>query len=275
MQRILYIDCIFLENLVMDLFLVALTARTLKNPATFFRMLGGSLLGAGGYCLVLCLAGIPYTVKVLFGMIPMAMGMVRLGCGTKGIRELLVGVGWLFTYSFLLGGFILFLIKRSSPPGRWEIRLLAVLFAGGLGFGVCMRAIRVYRKHVQSHFCTVEFEGDESGIRVYGLIDTGNGLVEPVSGKRAAILEERVWNKMKGAQRPEKYKIIPYHSIGKENGILEGYEIDRIRIRHGMGERELAHMPVAVSKGKLTAGGGYQMILPPEWLEGCIHRKEE
>ena len=36
MQRILYIDCIFLENLVMDLFLVALTARTLKKPATFF-----------------------------------------------------------------------------------------------------------------------------------------------------------------------------------------------------------------------------------------------
>ncbi len=246
-----------------------------RQGITASLLLGGSLLGAGGYCLVLCLAGIPYTVKVLFGMIPMAMGMVRLGCGTKGIRELLVGVGWLFTYSFLLGGFILFLIKRSSPPGRWEIRLLAVLFAGGMGFGVCMRAIRVYRKHVQSHFCTVEFEGDESGIRVYGLIDTGNGLVEPVSGKRAAILEERVWNKMKGAQRPEKYKIIPYHSIGKENGILEGYEIDRIRIRHGMGERELAHMPVAVSKGKLTAGGGYQMILPPEWLEGCIHRKEE
>jgi stage II sporulation protein GA (sporulation sigma-E factor processing peptidase) len=266
LQKVIYIDGIFLENLVMDLLLVRLTALTLKKTSAFTRILAGSLLGAGGYCLILCLPGISYPIKVIFGMVPVAMGMIRLGCRTRGIRELLYGTGCLFVYSFLLGGFILFLTNRLLLPGIRENSLLAVLAAGILGAEICMWGIKKYHGQRENHFCEVELWGDGEMVRVHGLVDTGNGLVDPISGKAAAILEEEVWNKIENAKKPEKYKIIPFHSIGKRNGILEGYEVERVRIRYGMTVKELTHVTIALSGGKLSAKGKYQMILPPEWL---------
>ena len=64
--------------------------------------------------------------------------------------------------------------------------------------------------------------------------------------------------------RPEKFKVIPYHSIGKDNGILEGYEIDTIKVKGNECEKQYDKVIVAVFKGKVSKGGSYQMILPPE-----------
>ena len=111
MQRTIYIDSIFLSNLIMDLLLLFLTTRTLKKSTTFLKTLAGSLLGAAGYCLILCLPG-RYPIKVLFGLLPVTALMIKAGCGTKGLKELLYGMGYLFTYAFLLGGFMLSLIKN-------------------------------------------------------------------------------------------------------------------------------------------------------------------
>ncbi|MBO5056909.1 MAG: sigma-E processing peptidase SpoIIGA [Lachnospiraceae bacterium] len=265
MLRSIYIDRVFLNNFVMDLFLITLTVKTLKKTATFFRILTGSLLGAAGYCLILCLPGIPYFLKVIFGMVPVAMGMIKLGCRTKGLKELLYGLGYLFTYSFFTGGFMLFLIRRVPFLKSHKDSFLLILLTGYVSFSFCVWGLNKYKKSRQNHFCRVELEGDDESILVCGLIDTGNGLTEPLSGKPVAILEEEVWKKMNGLKKPEKYKIIPYHSIGKENGILEGYEIEKIRIEYETGTRELAHVLIAVFNGKLSVKGEYQMILPPQW----------
>lgn len=265
MQRIIYIDSIFLMNLIMDLFLLELTAKTLKKTATFLRILFAALLGAGGYCLILCLPDISYYLKVIIFMLPITAGMIKLGCGTKGLKELLYGTGYLFAYSFLLGGFMLFLIRRISFFKAHGNSMLMLLLLGYTGYRLCLWGIEKSGKRKQNHFCMVELEGDENKIRVPGLFDTGNGLIEPVSGKPVAILEEEVWQKMKHAKRPEKYKIIPFHSIGKENGILEGYEVENIRIEYETGARELSSVLIAVFKGKLSVKGEYQIILPPQW----------
>lgn len=263
--RSIYIDSVFLNNFVMDLFLITLTAKTLKKTATFLRVLTGSLLGAAGYCLILCLPGIPYFLKVLFGMIPIAMGMIKLGCGTKGLKELFYGLGYLFTYSFFTGGFMLFLIRRIPFLKSHEDSFFLILLTGYASFRLCVFGYSRYKRKKENYFCKVELEGDKENIFICGLIDSGNGLKEPISGKPVAILEKEVWEKLENLERPEKYRVIPYHSIGKENGILEGYEVEKIRIEYEMGTRELTHVLIAVFNGKLSVKGEYQMILPPQW----------
>ena len=265
MLRIIYLDSIFLNNFVMDLFLLLLTAKTMKKTTTFIKILVGSLMGAAGYCLVLCLPG-SYFLKVLFGMLPVAALMLKTGCGTKGLKELLYSMGWLFVYSFLMGGFMLFLMKRIPFFKERKDSLSVILLAGYLGFMICRKGIKKYQEEKKDHFCKVLLSGDEGEIEVYGLIDTGNGLRDPISGKEAAILEEKVWQNMQKARKAEKYKIIPFHSIGKENGILEGYEVDKIRIEGKTGSRDLVNVIIAVFKGNISAKGDYQMILPPQWF---------
>lgn len=265
MQRIIYIDSIFLNNFIMDLLLLSLTAKTLKKTTTFINILVGSLMGAAGYCLVLCLPG-RYFLKVLFGMIPIAALMLKTGCRVGRFKELLYGMGYLFCYSFFLGGFMLFLIRKIPFLTERKDSVWVLALIGYLGFRICMIGIERYGKEKKNHFCKIILPGDEGKIMVYGLIDTGNGLRDPISGKKAAVLEEKVWKKMQKCKREEKYKIIPFHSIGKENGILEGYEIEKVQIEEKTGSRDLENVIVAVFKGNLSAKGDYQMILPPQWL---------
>ncbi|MDE7286310.1 MAG: sigma-E processing peptidase SpoIIGA, partial [Lachnospiraceae bacterium] len=54
LQGTIYIDSIFLLNLVMDLYLLTLTARILGKTATYPRIFAGSAVGAAGYCTALC-----------------------------------------------------------------------------------------------------------------------------------------------------------------------------------------------------------------------------
>ncbi len=266
MQNVLYIDSIFVINFVMDLLLLTLTAKTLKKTATFLRLSAGSLLGAAGYCLVIVLPQVPYLIKVVFGMLPITAGMLKISCKVKGIRELICGAGYLFTYSFFLGGFMLFLRNRIPLLREKESSVWLLLLTGYIGFRFCLSGINKWKQTKQNHFCRVKFKGDKEPINVWGLIDTGNGLTEPVSGKTAAILEEDIWEKMTWAKKPEKFKVIPFHSIGKEHGLLEGYEVESLQIEYEEEKRELTHILVAVYKGKLSVKGDYRMILPPQWL---------
>lgn len=263
MQRVIYIDGIFTMNLIMDFFLLSLTAGTLKKPATFLRILTGSLIGSVGYCLALCLIDLPYYMMVLFFMIPTAMVMVKAGCRTKGIKEALYGTGYLFTYAFLLGGALLFL--RNRFPGLGLDSLMPTAFLGYLLFFICRKGLKKFAAARDNHFCRVVIPGDESHLLVCGLIDTGNGLREPVSGKPVAVLEKEIWKKMKRWERPEKYRAIPFHSIGKARGTLEGYEVDHIRMEYENSSKELNGVLIAVFDGKLSTNGRYQMLLPPEW----------
>ncbi len=266
MQNVLYIDSIFLINFVMDLYLLTLTAKTLKKPATFLSLLSASFIGAFGYCLVIVFLQISYTYQIVFGMLPITVVMLKVSCSVKGIKELIYGAGYLFTYAFCLGGFLLFLRNRYSFMERHENSVWLILFAGYVGFRLCMFGISKVKEKKENHFCTVKIKGDEEMLTVYGLIDTGNGLTDPLSGKPVAILEEEIWQKMQWAKKADKYKVIPFHSIGKEHGILEGYEIEGLQIEYEEEKKELSRVLVAVYKGKLSVKGEYRIILPPQWL---------
>lgn len=264
LQGTIYIDSIFLLNMVMDLYLLALTAKVLGKTATYARIFAGSAAGAAGYCIVLCLPHIPYMLKVLLGMVPTGMLMIKIACRTRGFRELLRGLGYLYFFSFLIGGFIIFLKGRSGIAAEHENSIFALAGLGFAGFAICSRVIAAHQRKQKEHFCRVSIPGDKGTLTVEALIDTGNGLVDPVSKRPVAILEAGQWEHLKLWMKPEKYKIIPYHSIGKDSGLLEGYEIDSMEVKGSMGEKQYEKVIVAIFNGKISKRGGYQMVLPLE-----------
>lgn len=264
LQGTIYIDSIFLLNLVMDLYLLTLTGKVLGKTATYARILAGSVTGALGYCIVLCLPGISYMLKVLLGMLPIGALMIKIACRTKGIKELLRAQGYLFTFSFLIGGFIIFLKGKIPLLKGWEDSLTVIAGAGFVGFVICRKVINIWQKRKQEHFCRVFIPGDSGQVELTALIDTGNGLIDPVSKRPVAILEENEWKNLKMWMKPEKFKLIPYHSIGKEKGMLEGYEVDALEVKSDTGEKRFDKVIIAIFKGKISGKGSYQMILPPE-----------
>ena len=178
LQGIVYIDSIFVLNLVMDLYLLLLTAKALGKTVSYLRIFAGSVMGAAGYCLILCVPGISYILKVLLGMIPVGGLMIKIACGTKGIKELLRAMGYLFTFSFFLGGFIIFLKGKIRILTEYGDSAAALAGMGFAGFALLQSLLKAYRKRSRNHFCKVRLLGDGGAVAFTALIDTGNALVD-------------------------------------------------------------------------------------------------
>ena len=104
------------------------------------------------------------------------------------------------------------------------------------------------------------------------LVDTGNGLIEPISKKAVSLVGkdyfERQWEKegeRKGFQ-PVRFRVIPYHAVGTPNGILHGYEMDRLIIFTGDRKVEILKPMIGISENAVGNRGTYQMILQPQLL---------
>ena len=75
------------------------------------------------------------------------------------------------------------------------------------------------------------------------MIDTGNYLKEPVSGKPVVLIAKGAAKNLGDFGSPgspkspentksrERYRLIPFHSVGNRNGMLEGIRTDCIYFR--------------------------------------------
>lgn len=263
-EGVLYIENIFLMNLIMNLYLLKLTGRVLKKTSSFTRCLISSILGGTGYCVILCIPGVSYAEKVMFGMIPVGMLMVHLALQVKGIKQLCYGAGWMFCFAFLLGGFIIFLKGKLPFLEKYSMQGTIVAGMGFVGYEIFKKGLDNWQHRMKRQFLKVRLMADTGEVEVTALVDTGNGLTDPMTHKPVALLEEDIWKKMQSRMRPEKYRVIPFHSVGKEHGILEAYEIDTMSVEDDMCRCRYQEVIIAVFKGKISKSGSYHMILPSE-----------
>ena len=102
--------------------------------------------------------------------------------------------------------------------------------------------------------------------RVSALLDSGNGLIEPISKKPVSVLGADVADGYRSTLREENYRIVPFHSIGKDKGVMEAYFVEKLEIIRE-GEKRVVPKPViAFAKDSVSVSGKYQMILHPEIL---------
>ena len=117
-------------------------------------------------------------------------------------------------------------------------------------------------------------------IHILALLDTGNGLIEPISKKPVCLVGKNVFEE-NGAKeggrkefQPQKFRIIPYHSVGKEKGILSGYEMDRLIIDTDERKVIIEKPMIGISEVSVSGNGSYQMILQPELLREGVNEND-
>lgn len=172
-------------------------------------------------------------------------------------------------YSFLLGG-VMLVMKRVS----WIEPFMNCIW-GILGVGAVLYLLIGYRKSVlqrKSTLCRATLVHNGNRVTVTALLDSGNSLVEPVSGKPVAVIEADLVHKLWG-EEPGLYRAIPYHSIGKKKGILKGYWVQELRIEAEGVVKICEGVYVAVCEEYIT--NHVKMILNPIMLCGEEKRKEE
>lgn len=222
----LYVDSLFLVNFVMNLYLLLLTNRSLFCAATRKRLVLGAAIGAALYFLQFFCKG-PFWLKSLTGVLPGTVVMILFTFRVRKFRAFLEITERMVIYAVLMGGTILLLAKKV----QWiENRITGI--GGILGLGALLYLLFGYlmeRKRQKDSLCKVTLISKGSKLTVTALVDSGNSLVEPISGKPVCIVENGILTGLLDVENCL-YRVIPYHSIGKRRGILKGYLMPEMQI---------------------------------------------
>lgn len=263
-----YLDSIFLICFCMNRYLLGLAALCLPCTATHARLWAGAAIGAAGELLALLMPGGGMPLRLLlFAVSLYGMEGVTFRCWWgRGLIKITEGLCVCF---FLLGGALKLLL--GLLPGRegW-LPCSAVVLLLGAG---CYEGIRLLmlRRRRDPGDCRVTLYGvDGHRVQIRGLVDTGNSLTEPISGRPVAVLEQRVWEQLYSEQPPSGMRVIPYHSVGKPAGILTGYPVKDMEVEIGGIRQKCREIYVAIWQERLSESGAYEILLQPAMLENRL-----
>ncbi len=264
----LYVDSLFLINLCMNLYLLMLVDHSTLGTAMPWRLTAGA--AAGAVCFLLpFFGGAPALVRLVLGGLAGTVGMLCITFPVRSLRMFLKLLERLLLYSFGIGGGMLFLIARLPFLREYLTSVCGVLSVGGVLF-LFFRRFRCGLRTKQCLCGAALFQGGQR-MTVTALIDSGNSLTEPISGKPVCVVDEDVYA---GLWKEEGcgYRAIPYHSIGKKRGILQGYLLSKLTLDLDGMRLEFRDVYVAVSREQISAaenggGGAVRMIINPRLLE--------
>ncbi|MCM1045346.1 MAG: sigma-E processing peptidase SpoIIGA [Candidatus Gastranaerophilales bacterium] len=212
----------------MNLFLLLLVNERTHRTATRFRLILGAAAGAVLFLFPFFCNG-PVGPKVILGAICGVCSMLFLSFRVRSVRAFFGLFEKLLRYSFLMGGALLFLIRclsRIFPAFRDYVTGIF----GIIGVGAMVFLFFFYRRETDgAGFCTAVLVCGERRESVSALLDTGNSLTEPISGKPVSVLDKEVFDRL-WEQEPAYFRVIPYHSIGRNKGLLKGYLLPELRL---------------------------------------------
>lgn len=263
----LYIDSVFFIQFVMNLYLLSITGKILKCTATHGRIVSGAALGAVMSCLIMLLPLGNMRIRLFLGVIPVSMLMIRVVFAVKKPEFLLKCSIVMGLCGFFFGSVMQWLTGFFLKADTWRYSLWSYAFLGLGGYGFLRFLIGKLQKREEETLKEIRIPIEGQNIRMKALLDTGNHLYEPVSGAPVCIISESAAKEMQPYFLPERYHAIPYHSVGKKQGILDAYELPELVIEESCREISCKRVMIAICNTGISKDGVYQMILHPALME--------
>lgn len=256
----LYVDTLFLINFVMNLYLLILVNKTCMRTATRMRILAGAGVGAIAYTTAFLVSG-PGWLKWPIMLLAGTGLMLRITFRPQSFRSIMKLFGQLAAYSFLMGGLLLFLGNATPLFQRWLTRATGVIGLGAVVFMLLGTLQERKTAAERASVCSVKLITESGSVEVEALIDSGNSLTEPISGKPVSVIDKHLFAQL-WPKAPELYRVVPYQSVGKAHGILKGYPVPEMEVEIKGIPRQFFNVYVAVCEGETISG----MILNPRVL---------
>lgn len=255
----LYIDVFFLVNFMMDYILLSVVRKVLKCPATHGSVCLGAMLGAFLTCVIIVLP-IPYAfVKFILFHGFVNIVMIKTGLRARWDRSFLKAFVLLYISGFLVGGVFTYLHQYVRYASLFFVLAVASYY---LVLGI-WNVISYLARHDHYRCEVILYQADRK-VKVRAVIDTGNSLRDNVTGKPVSVIAAKTAKELWGGKAVESVRYIPYHTIGKAEGVLPVFPVDKMCLCRE--EEKMIEKPlVAVSEEPITADG-YELILNPDIL---------
>lgn len=259
---VIYLDHYFFVNFLMDMLLLYITGKVSGVRIRFAGLCTGAVIGGVYSCIVLVVQmpdWIALTVTAPLASVLMVKIAYFKVKGKQFGKILIIFYG----VTCLCNGVMNTAIRYSN--NRLLIISLSVLILLGMTCGIC-RFLQQKKSMTKRYQVVVRYL--EREIAVTALVDSGNSLTEPITQRPVHIIDMRVWEELtKELSEPKGVWAIPYHSVGKKQGILWGKTVDGMVIKGETRETTIEKPILAIYPGELSGRKEYQMLLHPAAMD--------
>ena len=262
-----YIDSVFLIQFVLDLYLLSITGKVLKCTATHGRILAAAALGAALICLVILVPLGNIRLRLLCGVIPVSVCMLRTAFAIRSPRLLAGSSLAMACCGFLQGSVMTWILKHFTDFWMQRYGIWLLLLSGFAGYILIRLILSAVRCLNENPIKKIRIPVENGSIHITAFLDTGNHLSEPVMGLPVCIISKEASTALEEMFLPERYHAIPYMSVGKERGILDAYELPEIVIEDVCREIHCKRVILAICNTGISKDCNYQMILHPQLMK--------
>jgi len=294
----IYLDILFLENVVINYFILNVTAKFTKNEASSLRLLTGALVGAI-YVVILVLFPDIKAFNSVFAKILLSFVIVALTFFPVKIVSFIKQLSAFYVSTFIFAGAAFAFLYLSTGNGfvksgmiyvfwqsKWSVMFLS-LAAVGIIVKVFWEVLQC--KLVKEKLIMPIRISFETGIvSAAALVDTGNSLLDPLTRTPVVVIEfdaikqilpheicsifessmeddfESVTDIVSKSEWYSRFRVIPFTSLGKENGILLGFKPDYIEIGDEQTKKDIKNVIIGIYNKALSNNSRYNALLGPE-----------
>ncbi|MCP2239902.1 sigma-E processing peptidase SpoIIGA [Thermoanaerobacterium thermosaccharolyticum] len=279
----MYVDVIFLENLIINYIILYLTKRFSKSKARNINLFFSSLLGAS--YVILIFFSLPNIIYSLPFKIIISILMIIITFGYKKLYEFIKIMSIFYLISFIVGGAafaLIYLVNfdlKQIIIGALFISILLIY----IGWGY------ITKKNLESdiiHVIQIDMNNIKKDIKA--ILDTGNTLHDPLSNYPVVIVE---YNALKDLL-PEgvknlfdrgnindifeipkvvdddrwlkRFRLVPYNSIGTDSGMMVGFIPDNLIIDDN--KKSFKNVIIGIYLKRLNTTGDYEALIGSELL---------
>lgn len=292
MYMTIYLDIVIIENLIMNYIILYATSIIAKKKIKHIRAFIASIIGTI-YVIILYVTKLPIYSNIMSKLL-LSIIMVYIIFKPENIKVLINNLLLFYLTSFVFGGAstaLIYLIKPEEILTKNGMFLgtytLKTVFLGGIvGLFLIAVTINIIRSKISKKdmFYNIKIYIEEKEIETRAMIDTGNLLKEPITNIPVIIVEhtllynviekeilnnleeilsgnfEKIPNEIKNKYL-SKLKVIPFKSLGKENGMLLGIKVDKVILENEENRKVIDKAIIGIYNKSLTKRGEYRALL--------------
>lgn len=297
MTYVVWVDVLVLENFFMNLFLLYLLDRLTGSRQIWWKLGLASLAGAL-YVVVVFFPDLHILYSFLMKFL-VSMVMIAIAFTPYSFRQFLKLLLLFYLETFIIGGCIIavFYIINGDIDAAYGSLLINSISSSYLIYGsiISIIFVKLGFDYFENYYKT---ENNKIKLDVYmnkrkcsitALIDTGNTLKDPITNipviiayvkaiadlfpdnvKKNIIEEENYESVIKdivNSSLKTRIRIIPYKTIGNDDGMLYGIVVDMIVTRAKPDSMIIKNPVLALYNKPISSENDYQALAYPEILK--------
>ena len=288
----IYVDVVLMENLIMNYIILLATGLILKVKIKHIRLILGGLLGA--IYTIVAYTGFLKIYSSFILKIILSVIIVYIAYNPQSVKKMCKELLFFYLTSFVFGGAAFALIYIVKPQdilmknglflGTYPLK--TVMLAAIVAFVVIIAAFKIIKSKMtkKDMIYKIEVKLNNKIIQTEALIDTGNMLKEPITNTPVVVIErsllydvmpKEILNHLEDIiggdfeQIPEetknkyvsKLKLIPFSSLGKQNGMLIGIKPEYLKIIKEEQVEVKENVILGIYDKSLTKKGEYRALM--------------